>query len=39
MQKMQKVLKIIGYVVLALMLVGVVYANSIGIAYWSGIGV
>ena len=39
MQKMQRVLKIVGYVVLALMVVGIVYANTIGIAYWSGIGV
>ena len=36
---MQKALKIFGYVVLALMAVGIIYANSIGIAYWSGIGV
>ena len=39
MQKMQKVLKIVGYVVLALLVVVIFYANTIGIAYWSGIGV
>lgn len=36
---MQKTLKIIGYVVLALMAVGIIYANAIGIKYWTGIGV
>lgn len=36
---MQKALKIIGYVVLALMAAGIVYANAIGIKYWAGIGV
>jgi hypothetical protein len=36
---MQKALKVIGYIVLALMAAGIVYANAIGIKYWAGIGV
>jgi hypothetical protein len=36
---MQKALKVIGYVVLALMAVGIIYANAIGIKHWAGIGV
>jgi hypothetical protein len=36
---MQNALKIVGYVVLALMAVAIVYANAIGIKYWAGIGV
>ena len=36
---MQKALKVVGYVVLALMAAGIVYANAIGITYWAGIGV
>ena len=31
--------RIIGYVVIALMAAGILYANAIGIAYWTGIGV
>lgn len=36
---MDKALKILSYVVLALMLLAVVYAGGIGITYWTGIGV
>ena len=36
---MQNALKVIGYVVLALMAAGIIYANAIGIKYWAGIGV
>jgi hypothetical protein len=36
---MQKALKVIGYVVLALMAVSIIYANATGIRYWAGIGV
>ena len=32
-------MKIVGYVVMSLMAVGIVYANVIGIKYWAGIGV
>jgi hypothetical protein len=32
-------LKAFSFVVLALMVVGVVYASYIGITYWTGIGV
>jgi len=34
-----KTLKVISYFVLALMALGIVYANAIGISYWTGIGV
>lgn len=36
---MQKALKIVSYVTLALMAGAVVYAGLIGITYWTGIGV
>lgn len=36
---MLKALKVIGYVVLVLMAVGIVYANAVGFKYWTGIGV
>jgi len=36
---MQNALKIIGYVVVALMALGIIYANAVGIKYWTGIGV
>lgn len=36
---MQKALKTISFVVLALMAGAVVYAGLIGITYWTGIGV
>jgi hypothetical protein len=35
----QQALKVIGYVVLVLMAAAIVYANLIGIKYWTGIGV
>lgn len=35
----QKALKIVSYVILALMAGAVVYAGLIGITYWTGIGV
>ena len=31
--------KIVSYAVIALMAAGIIYANAIGIAYWTGIGV
>jgi hypothetical protein len=37
--QLQNTMKIIGYVVLALMAAGIVYANVVGFAYWAGIGV
>jgi hypothetical protein len=38
-EPVQQAMKVIGYVVIALMAAGVVYANFIGITYWAGIGV
>ena len=37
--RMRRALQVIGYVVLALMATGVLYANAIAIKYWAGIGV
>jgi hypothetical protein len=36
---MEKALRILSYVVLALMLLAALYAGGIGITYWTGIGV
>ncbi len=36
---MQKALKIVSFVILALMAGAIVYAGLIGITYWTGIGV
>lgn len=36
---MDKALRILSYVVLALMLLAALYASGIGIIYWTGIGV
>jgi|InoplaM3SAM_1038581.scaffolds.fasta_scaffold26498_2 hypothetical protein len=38
-QTLEKTLRIISFVVLALMFVAAVYAGAIGIHYWTGIGV
>jgi len=34
-----RILQVIGYVVIALMAIGIIYGNSTAIRYWSGIGV
>lgn len=36
---MRTTFKVVSYVVLALMACGIIYANAIGITYWTGIGV
>ena len=36
---MHKILQVIGYVVIALMAIGIIYGNATAIRYWSGIGV
>ena len=38
-EAVHRILQIIGYVVIALMAIGIIYGNATAIRYWSGIGV